>query len=269
MSKLILKYLRSFPVDFGKHNFVNLVKVPEGIVDIVNMYGVKFRLDPSDHVMRQIFLRGVYEKNTIRHVLKNLKKTDTFVDVGTNIGAYTLNISKHLTAGKVISFEPSPKALSFLEENIELNSFTNITVVKKGLSNKKETATLYFPSLTTASINKFQDSDQKSEIELTTLDDYCEENGVENIDILKIDIEGHEFKCLEGARRIIEKSKTMMLIMEIDDNCVNVGMEKKELFDYVVAMGFRAFLPKGYPLGMKEIEMIDPTHKDNIIFIKK
>lgn len=226
-------------------------------------------MDTTDHVMRQLFLMGRYEKNTIRHVLKLSQPGDLFVDIGANIGAYSVVLAYQLKKGKVIAFEPNPRALEFLEKNIALNNLKNIQIERKGLSDKVEDATLYSPSLTTASINKHQDSDVKSSIELTTLDLYCRSNGIDNIDILKIDIEGNEFKCLEGAKEIIGKSRNMKLILEIDDNCLNVGMKKEDLFNYVMEMGFRAFLPKGYPFAMKEISSLSEDYKDNIIFVKR
>lgn len=269
MNKLLLNYFRHFPIDYGKHLLINHIKLPEEVIYYTGNDGVKYKLDPRDHVMSQIYLRGVYEKNTIRHLLKLIKPGDIFVDVGTNIGAYSLVIGKNLPTGKVISFEPNPKALAFLEENIKLNKLNNIQVNKMGLSDKNETAVLFTPSLTTASINKHQNSGEKSTIELTTLDEFCEKNNITNIDILKIDIEGHEFKCLEGAKDIISKSKKMILIMEIDDNCLNIGMKKEDLFNYVIQLGFKAFLPKGYPFSMKEVNTLPNDYKDNIIFIKK
>lgn len=269
MNNLILNYCRNFPLDYGKSQLLKYTRVPNEIVHIKNKHGIQYKLDPSDHVMKQIYQRGVYENNTLRHLLRLIKPSDTFVDVGANIGAYSLALSRHLKTGKIIAFEPNPKALEFLEENIRLNKLKNITVNKLGLSDQKETAVLYSTSLATASINKHQETGHQDTIHLTTLDSYCEENKIEEINVLKIDIEGHEFKALQGAKNIINNSKKMILIMEIDDNCLNVGISKNELFSYVVELGFKAFVPRGFPFKMREVDSLPNDYTDNILFIKE
>ena len=268
MENILLYYLRHFPFNHFKNKLEGYVELPDKDILYKSPSGIKYKLNTGDHVMRQIYLKGVYESNTFGPLSKLIKPTDTFVDVGANIGAYSVGLSQFIKKGRIISFEPNPGALKYLEKNIELNNIENITVVKRGLSNTPEKVTLYTPSLTTASINKHQDSDQKEVIELITLDNYCEENGINNIDILKIDIEGHEIKCLKGALEIIAKSKDMILIMEIDDNCLNVGKSKEETFEFIQNLGFEAFLPKGFPFGLKKTKHLPSNYRDNILFKK-
>ena len=93
-----------------------------------------------------------------------------------------------------------------------LNHLGNIEIVRKGVSDKNETATLYFPSLTTASINKHIESDIKVDIELVTLDSFAESKKLSTIDIIKLDVEGHELQALEGALNTIEKYKPIIII---------------------------------------------------------
>lgn len=144
----------------------------------------------------------------------------------------------------------------------------NIEIEEVGLSDKEETAVLNTPSLSQASINKFKTSDQAETIKLTTLDKFCIENNIHNIDILKIDVEGHEKKCLDGASAIIDKSKNIVVIMEIDDNCYEAGYKKAELYNYIISKGFTGYLPKGWPRKMKEITSFNEDYRDNIIFIR-
>ena len=220
MNQLILAYLRRFPLPYGKSKLTERVKLPEEKITYKNSLGTLFSLDLQDYVMRQMYLYDIYEKNTVRHILKFAKPTDLFVDIGANIGAYSIIMANQLRNGRVISFEPNKRAASFLQENIELNGIRNMTIEPFGLSDKNETAIMYSytAGMTTASFNKGFDSPLKEEIPLITLDDYCEQNQIGQIDIMKIDVEGHEPKVLEGAKDIISRSKGMKLIMEIDQN---------------------------------------------------
>lgn len=265
---LILSYLRRFPIDYGKQFIEGMVKIPSGTFYYTNPMGLQFLIDPREHVMRQIYLKGMYEKNTLLKLIGLARKGDTFVDVGANVGAYALPMSRYLGEGKVIAFEPNPRAIRFLEENIKLNHSQNIQLEKMGLSDVNEEATLFTPSLTTASINKHVGSNEQEKIILTTLDEYCETNKIAHVELMKIDVEGHEFKCLQGAKNIIRQSKRMVLVMEIDDNCLHAGITRDELFQSIISMGFKAYLPKGYPRKMKHTSMIPESYTDNVIFIK-
>ncbi len=251
LQKGILWYLRYFPIDYGKGLLDKIIDLPAEGSNVLfkTPNGIWFTLDLRDHVMRQIFLRGIYERNTYRHLSKLAKPYMNFIDVGANIGAYTLNMGKLLTKGKVFSFEPNPRTLVFLKENIKINQLNNINIVEMGLSDKDEIAHLYTPSLTTASINKNQTSSEKEVIQLTTLDAYCDKYNIPNVDILKIDIEGHEMKCLHGAINLMKKTKKMILVVEIDNNCERAGYSRDELFDFIIRMGFNAHAPKGAPFG--------------------
>lgn len=270
MNQALLNYLRKFPIDYGKTFLESKINLPlaERDFEYKSSNGIKYYLNLKDHVMRQIFLRDIYEKNTIRHLVKLVKPGMTFIDVGANVGAYTLNIGRLLTEGKVFSFEPNPRAIKYLKKNIELNGLKNTQVLELGLSDREETAVLNTPSLTTASINKHTTSQETETIKLTTLDKFCKENSLDNIDLIKIDTEGHEMKCLKGASEIIEKNKKLILVVEIDDNCTTAGYTKEELFNYITNMGFKGFSPKGYPFDKKEIKSLSKEFADNIIFIK-
>jgi len=164
LNNALLYYLRQFPIDKWKNKIEQFVHLPDEIVYFKNQQGISYHLETNDHVMQQIYLRGIYEKNTLHHLIKLTNPSDTFVDVGANIGAYSLVMAQVLKMGKVISFEPNPMALKYLEKNIKMNKFSNITIEKKGLSNKNHNATLYNPSLTTASLYKHQSSKNKETI---------------------------------------------------------------------------------------------------------
>jgi FkbM family methyltransferase len=269
MDRLTLTYLRHFPIPYGKSSLSKRVVLPEEKLVYKNALGTLFMLDTKDYVMKQIYLFDIYEKNTVRHILKFLKPTDLFVDIGANIGAYSIIMATRLPQGRVISFEPNKRAASFLEQNIELNGLQNMTIEPFGLSDKKETAIMYSytAGMTTASFNKGFDSPLKEEIPLITLDEYCDQNRIKEIDIMKIDVEGHEPKVLEGAKDVIRRSKRLKLIMEIDQNTDKFG-GRLELFNSVISLGFKAYLPKAYPFGMKEVKTISEQYTDNVIFSK-
>jgi FkbM family methyltransferase len=279
MTSLLLAYLRKFPIDKYKHiltRFVNLEKQGR-FIKYKNGQGVTFNLDLEEYQMKQIFFFDFYEKNTIRHVLKLMTKLKTkpvtCIDVGGNIGFYTLTIDKALTniEHEIHCFEPNPSTIEYLEKNLLENETTSVQMNPIGLSNKEGTFTLRYnlKNTGTASIYRGDKKGKTVEINVTTLDKYCEERGIGNIDIVKVDIEGAELDFLKGATGIINKSKNLIIIMEIvEENCIAAGYTGEELYKYVVDLGFAAYLPKPWPFGMKKIERLPEHYHDNIIFMK-
>ena len=153
---LIYSYLRRCPIDYGKRFVRKLARLPKGAEKIAftSPDGIRYKLDLTNHVMREIFIFGQYEKNTARLLSRMAKEDSVYCDVGANIGAYVLPLSRKITKGKIFAFEPNPRALVILNENLSLNNAAGVEVIPCGLSDKKETLTLFTPSLTTASVHK-------------------------------------------------------------------------------------------------------------------
>ncbi len=278
MRKIILYYLRNFPLDYGKNRIAKWVKLDkiESPVRYLNQQGVKFSLDLKEYQMKQIFLFDIYEKNTIRHLLAQIEKISkrdlTIFDVGANIGFYTLTLAKALekTKTQIYSFEPNPFTYSVFTKNIALNNFNNILPNRLGLSDKVESLTLTFNHNNLGAANVFSGTGNKTEqIELTTLDLYCEQHKIDKIDLIKVDIEGSELNFLKGGMNVISRSEKMILIMEIvDENCQKAGYTSADLFNFMSAHGFQGYLPKGWPFGLKKIDQTVKNYHDNIIFLK-
>lgn len=271
---LILFYLRNFPFGWKKASLASKVNLSayQSPLQFQSQTGVKFNLYLEQYIMRIIFLYGVSEKNTLRHVLPRIKKDMTIVDIGANIGTYTLNFAKQLQGtGRVIAFEPVSINANRLRDNIQLNGFNNITVCQEGISDQSGTATIYFGEKKSGASIINNQLPNKEEITITTLDEYCQQNNIAQIDVLKIDVEGAERKVLAGAQKIISASQNMFLIMEcMEANQALTNSTTNDLYNEVIQMGFKAFYPTSWPKGLKEVGNTLPKgYNDNLIFIKQ
>ena len=136
-------------------------------------------------------------------------------DVGANVGTYSLFACKCLPEANVYAFEPLPEAFERLRENVQ--DAGNIHVFNIGLSSANAAADIYSyriagqPNSALSSLNQRRGIQYKGievasavPIQLCTLDDFCESNGISHIDLLKIDVEGHEFAVLTGADRALQ-----------------------------------------------------------------
>ena len=133
-------------------------------------------------------------------VLATLRPAITF-DVGANVGNYAREAARY---GKVYAFEPSSRILPPLPSFDE-----RIVPVKLALGAAPGTVKLYGSGDTIASLydtrNPLRVLGEPEEVEVTTLDLFCREHGIEEIDLLKIDVEGAELQVLQGAREMLPK----------------------------------------------------------------
>lgn len=274
LSRLALLACRHLPVDHGKWQLEPLLVKPEGAerVRYTGHHGIKYDLDLSHTVMWRIYSRGIYEANTARHLVKMLRrgafgKAPVFLDIGANIGAYSLLVAKLDPESQVHSFEPNPAALDTLRNNIALNAVDNIQVHAVGLSNEEATCRLYNESMAQASLHRMGQHGDYIEIQVRPLDEVLDDIGVSRVDLIKIDVEGHEAAVLDGAERMFARNKRMAVIMEIDKNAALTG-SRDQLFRRMLDMGFSAYMPKGFPRGMKEVKTLPEGYEDNVIFLR-
>jgi FkbM family methyltransferase len=158
-------------------------------------------------------ISGLDYEPELRQILARVKEGDIILDIGANIGSYTLRLAKKAgLSGRVIAFEALEKNARLLQANIEANHLTNVTVVNKALGESSGLVTMYSDghssSASLMQVNAFQPSGQT---EMVRGDDIVEELKLPRIDWIKIDIEGAETIALRGLRHTIARFKPRIL----------------------------------------------------------
>ena len=200
-----------------------------------------------DSVLSRLIFSGQFEDNEINFVKKNLGEGDIFLDVGANVGLFSLYASKAVgKSGKVIAFEPTPKIYERLEENIELNHLKNIETYPIAISNEIGTTNFHIAENgydawnSIANLNQLGEANI-AEVACTTLDDFIETEKVDinRIKLIKIDVEGWELPVLQGCKNLLMQAKNMMLMVEFtDENLASSSFSAKELFEFIKSFGF-------------------------------
>jgi FkbM family methyltransferase len=155
---------------------------------------------------------GKYEPITTEYFKKIITDGINVIDVGANIGYYSL-LSAKLTKGLVYAVEPEPRNLSLLKENIELNRLKNVVVIDKAVSDKNGIAKCYVSKDESGEhslVHGREHIKDTIDVEVAKLDDIIKDK----IGLIKIDTEGNEIAVLKGAERII-KSNSLKLIVEV------------------------------------------------------
>lgn len=170
-----------------------------------------------------------------------IKSKSNIIDVGANVGDYTYIFLKR-SPENIFCFEPIPHLNSRL-----IKLFKNIQVSKFALSNKRAKKIIKTPinkgknlfSRSSLNVEILKDENCiETEINTIPLDAWMDEQKVEKIDLIKIDVEGHELELLQGASKTIKNSKPIILIEIENRHSRNKG---QVTIDFILSYGYKAF----------------------------
>jgi len=246
--KLIAKYIAK--LGLGKsQKVVNLYeeilsKMGNGIrSDFIIMDGQKLFLDKEDSLMLSI-KNNDHELTEIKFLKQIIKNGDTVLDLGANIGVYTLIFAKLVgKSGHVFAFEPDPTNFEILSKNVKENKHENVTLVQKAVSEKNDKIKLFVSKRNHASHRIFDSEEKRNsiEVDVITLDTYFKKNK-NPINFIKMDVEGVEGATLLGASNIIKNSKDLVIMMEYFPKWIRkYGMNPEEILDSLIEKKFKLF----------------------------
>ncbi|MFQ3308539.1 MAG: FkbM family methyltransferase [Candidatus Nanohaloarchaea archaeon] len=158
---------------------------------------------------KDLFLQNIREAESTKIFRSEIEEGDAIADIGSNIGYYTLMAAKEAgNSGKVFSIEPDPETYQRLNENIELNDYSNIKTLNKaiGSSRKKE----YFTrsKITNTRHIHYEGEEKDLEVEVQSLDNVIEEN----IDVVRMDVEGYEHNILKGMKNTLSENNVKLFL---------------------------------------------------------
>jgi FkbM family methyltransferase len=247
--KIFIRIAKFFIRGYGLSKFAIVRKIFNRAYSLVQGPGFiipvgefKMLLDEKDTL--GLSLGRAHEPHITKLAKKQINEGDTVVDIGANIGYFTLIFSKLVgPKGKVFAFEPDPTNFSILKENILLNKCLNIVPLQKAVSEYSQKGTLYLNEENRGDHRIFDSGDNRKKIdgiEITNLDDYFKNH--KKINFIKMDTQGCEILALRGMRKIIEENKEIKILSEFWPNGFNKAKTNpKEFFDILREYGFCFF----------------------------
>jgi len=194
---------------------------------------------PKDGISSNLLNNGIWESNMTMAFLKSLKKgSGIMIDVGTHIGYYSM-----IAASKgfeVHSFEPLRFNYIMLELTI-LSTNANIILNKYALSNEERSSELIYESRNTGG-TKVNDDQTKNKyksipIKCNCLDNYIKSKNIKDIEVIKIDIEGHELQFFEGFKEGLDKRISKYIFLELSPDLIS-REKAKELCQNIINHGY-------------------------------
>lgn len=147
--------------------------------------------------------------------LNFLPQGGTAVDVGANLGEWTVPLARKAgTTGQVLAIEPNPAIAEALNRTLVINNLTQVSVTEAAVSDRPGSAELVLnPASSGESRLGLPAAGQRSvTVPVRCLDDITSEHKLNRLDLVKIDVEGHERRVLEGARATLERFHPVLII---------------------------------------------------------
>jgi FkbM family methyltransferase len=178
-------------------------------------------------------------------------------DVGANFGAFTIPFSTFAPQARIFAFEPCPQTAHALKQNLLLNNIGNVQVIEAIISDRNDM--LGFSNSRDPATNRIiDDPSAECAVRSITLTEFCRDVGVDNIDFLKIDVEGAEMLLLEGARTLFEARNIRQGMIEIcPGNLFNYGNSVQDLNEF--------FASYRYTLEVIRGQHIEPLSESDLL----
>ena len=213
----------------------------EIICNINNKVKFKLRVNTSD----KLVLLETWKTNSYITEDFNIKKDDVVVDIGANIGAFSVLAAKKAFDGKIYAYEPDKENYDMLKKNTGLNDLHNVFVSNAAVTGKRGYIDFFTSKLNNGGHSIYgTDSKKATKVKSTTLSGIFKINNLKKINYLKIDAEGSEYDILLNTPAEIIR-KVDKIALEYHDY-LNHGHDYNDLKEYLEGNGFKVERGKNF-----------------------
>lgn len=235
----------------GKYRLLNALTPREGkIRDTIS--GFPMYLELSDLIQRKVFMR-TWERSELQLLPKLLKPGGVFLDVGANVGCYTAAAARCVgPAGIVHAFEPEPDIFAQLSAWASSANATQVICHQIAISDSEGALQMYVPPPSfrnhNASASRYCAQMQEITVKRTTLDYFITSTQLRHIDLMKMDIEGHELNALRGGSTHLRRGIVRYILCEFNPDASPGGAPgMQSLHDHFCSLGYKEILYRGGP----------------------
>jgi len=205
---------------------------------------------------------GLDEFEDMAFLLHFLRPEDTFVDIGANVGSYTILASSCIGA-RTIAFEPVPTTYNELIDNINLNRIDSlVTSMNIGLGSKNG-ITKFTCNLDSMNHIALKNEKNTIDVKIRALDDIITPS--DSFYLLKIDVEGFETEVINGGMCFVKNQNVKAIIIELNGLASRYGYNEEDIHNALIKVGFTPYYY--YPFERK-LEKKKENHHLNTIYIK-
>ena len=287
-------YLRWFPIRLGKraiwHNIACHLHWLEAPATAKTVFRAKLLVDPDEDVGRCIYYFGIWEPNLTAWISRSLSPGDIFVDVGANVGYFSLLAAEIVKdRGSVVSIEAMPRTCEVLEANFRMNGIRNGRVVGMAVWNAEGNIELFGPCEGTSG----KASTRKAQVEkwnfkgrfvvpCAPLSSIVTAEETKGARIVKIDVEGAEWQAAQGMSCLIERGRQdLEIAVEVNPDSLHLqGLSCEDFHAFFRKFGFHVYQIENLygdlsdislrpPAPPRRIERIPENEQSDIIFSRR
>lgn len=183
------------------------------------------------------------EREMLSAIQETLKSGDVFLDVGSNLGIFTVFGGKAVgPQGTVVACEPEKNAHNRLQKNIELNQLTNARLLKCALSDRRSMKRLLLgdPDALGNTAHLSEADGPSEDVRTIDYDSLIEHEGLPIPRVVKMDIEGHEYTALQGMKGALSSPSCVALFCEIHPYALPSGVSVRDVVTLIESFGFES-----------------------------
>jgi len=206
-----------------------------------------------------LWLDGVYEPDVMAFLEQSITPHSVVLDIGANIGAFTVPLAARIPGGTVIAIEASPSVARMLTSNIKTNGLSNVVVIECAASTGLSAALDFYE----APADHFgmgslapQFGASPTNVLAQSVDDILKSLSIANVDVMKVDVEGYEAHVFEGAKQLLTGRRAPLIVFEFCDWAEarafsgETGRAQQVLLDYGYTLWIlEDYLAKHKPMG--------------------
>ena len=270
----VLRFVLSHPLNRGKAlvAFRRVVRwqlavrlLPEAEFSLPYVNGSRLLVKRGMTGATGNFYCGLHEQDEMGFALHVLRRGDVFVDIGANVGSYTV-LAASLGA-RVVAVEPIPGTFDRLIANVRLNGMeSSVTAHRVGLSDRNGSLRFTTDYDTVNHVMGETENLPGTDVAVVTLDSIL--TGVSPA-LIKIDVEGHELPVLIGAGRTLESSSLLAVIMETNGSGLRYGISDAQPYKLMEARGFEPHTYSAVTRVLTRLAMHAGTSVLNTVFIAR
>ena len=271
------RHLFDYPAYLAGSNIASIEIVEAGVAVRFRSPAIRMWCKPGEarHTALTCLDFGDYESQELAAMMKLadlcLGGSKTFLDIGANVGFYSMAMAVAHPETTVHAFEPVPATFVELQRNLGLNALDSVQAHNIGLSDTPGELIFYFdPSVSGATSSAplgdgFMTSELKCPVD--TLDAFTARAGL-SPDLIKCDVEGAELKVFLGARAVLSRCRPLIFSEMLRKWSARFLYQPNDLIDFFDQLGYACFKIHGSGLGRLET-MTDETRETNFFFLHR
>jgi FkbM family methyltransferase len=237
------------------------------VIDLDTHSSLRINCDLDEYIQWWIFCYGLQSEPDFEIMRSILRPDDHFVDVGANIGVFSIIASVQVGEnGAVYAVEALPENRDLLERNLMLNGLRNVRVIPVALTDIDGEIDIFASTNGNLGMTSLSSTGAKAEpirVPARTLDSLVADGTVSRCDVLKMDIEGAEGLALRGMERVFEERPPRAVLIEVSESLLaHFSSSPKEIIDFFIKHGY--VLRRSTPKGLEPLTNLEMHGHQNI-----